>query len=168
MLHRLTFWCDCDSALRMNHSCSFMISGRMEQNIFLQLFNAVEGYRWERSARVLDPNWLIVKDCAFVPFFFFQTWWIFCWTLRELCLKKQVWERGLFSPNPLNISILARHPMPACCWHIDWRTLACLPIILCKQPTVSPCTSTFPPPLILKKNLNLEGSSQPQVESGSF
>lgn len=24
------------------------------------------------------------------------------------------------------------------------------------------------PPLILKKNLNLEGSSQPQVESGSF
>lgn len=95
-----------------------------------------------------DWQWKTVRLCLF----FFQTWWIFCWTLRELCLKKQVWERGLFSPNPLNISILARHPMPACCWHIDWRTLACIPIILCKQPTVSPCTSTFPfPPLFLKK-----------------
>lgn len=161
-LYLLTFWCDCNSALWINHSCYFEVSGTKWLN-FLQLSNVVEDYRWERSACVL----ITVKDCAFVPFF--QTWWIFCWTLlKELCLKKKTdWGARPLLPNPLNISILASHPMPACCWHIDWRTLACLPIILCKQPTVSLSLYLhhFFPPLIF--NLSLEGSSQQQVEGGS-
>lgn len=84
---------------------------------------------------------------------------------KSFALKNRL-ENEASCPQPLNISILARHPMPACCWHIDWRSLACLPVIPCNQPTtVPPYTSIFP--FSPHFNLSLEGSFQPQVGVGS-
>lgn len=136
-LHCLTFWCDCDSALQTNHSCYF--SGWISCSFPTWLKITDE----KRSAGVLITK-MTDSEKLRVRAFFFQLidWLIFCWTLlKELCLKKQVWERGLLSPK--NTFILARYLMPACCWHINWRTLACLLTTLCEPPAVFPCTSIF-------------------------
>lgn len=124
------------------------------------------------DSKIIDSKRLCVR--AF--FFFFLFVCLFCFFKpgvfsvelfwKSFALKKQVWERTLFSPGPWNISLRARHPMPACCWHIDWRTLACLRTAPCNQPTVSPpyLHLSFPPYIF---NLSLEGSSQPRVGVGA-
>lgn len=129
----------------------------------------VVAYRWERSAGVLIANWLTVKDCAFVPFLF-QSLWIFCWTLlKELCLKTKGLGTRPRLPNPLNHFSPGKTSMPACCWHIDMRTLACLPIILCKQIVWVLCLLSLPgPPPPIINNFSLEGSSQPQVKDSTL
>lgn len=59
---------------------------------------------------------------------FLENWWIFCWApLKELCLKHWFLDWEIFSEGP----ILARHELPPGFWHIDSRTLACLPVLFC-------------------------------------
>lgn len=154
----------------MDHSCSFNISGWMEEKVvkFVAIFRG--GRRFKRKKFCwcfwFRNDWQLktVRLCLF-----FQTWWISCWTLlKELCLKKKTGLRTRpLLPKSLNISILARHLMPACCWHIDWRTLACLPVIPCNQPTTVPPYTSVLTSLPTHFDLSLEGSFQPQVGDGS-
>lgn len=111
---------------------------------FLQFSKVVDDYRWGKVSRCSDSKMTDGERLCVRAFFFsnlvdfsVELYW------KSFALKTGLGTRPLL-PNPLNISILARHPMPACCWHIDWRTLACLPKIPCKQPTVFPCTPIFP------------------------
>lgn len=130
---------------RANVIVTLKISGRMEQSGRISCRFQVG---WQLQMRkvsrcchsiMTDSERLCVR-AFFLSFLFskpggfsVELYW------KSIALNTGLGMRPLLL-NPLNISILARHPMPAC-WHIDWRTLACLPIIPCKQPSVSPCTS---------------------------
>lgn len=79
-------------------------------------------------------KWLTVKDVCL----FFQTWWIFSW--KNFALNNRFGKKTSLLPNSLNFSILARHPMPACCWHIDLGMFTYISL----QPTVSPFAFILP------------------------
>lgn len=128
----------------------------------------VVAYRWERSAGVLIPKWLAVKDCAFVPFLF-QSLWIFCWTpLKELCLKTKGLGTRPRLPNPLNhfspgktsnacMLLAHRHEDLGMFTYNSLQTAYCLSLDL---------HLSFPPPII--NHFSLEGSSQPQVKDSTL
>lgn len=148
-------WHDCDSALQTAFPCSLKASWWTGQSGWIST-SCVIDYWEEKSAGVLTQQWSTVKDCVRA---FISKPGGFLWTLlKELCLKNRFGNEAS-SPQALkHFLTLARHPMPACCWHIHWRTLACLPITFCKKPSVSLFLRLSFSPSFL--DLSVEGSSQ--------
>lgn len=134
---------------------------------FLQLSNVVEDYRWERSAGVSITKWLTVKNCEFVPFFSIDRL-IFCWTLlQELCLKNRFGNEAS-SPYPRKHFFLGK-TFDACMLlahkleDLGMFTYNSLQAAYYLSPFLH--LSFF---CLICNNLCLEGSSQQQVEGGSF